>query len=127
MDTFNNKNLFLGKITRGPYFGLWDPVRTAMDELNADLSTYIPDLRAVELLRLDDAGPEPLRNFRSGHLDGEAEAENRAIMFLDVYSDLPYSSVGMLLLDSVVLEPSAELLALLVEHTAFRAGYQLGA
>ena len=60
------------------------------------------------------------------------QAENGAIMFPDIYSDLPNSAVGLVLIDNVAPEIRTELIALLQQHTAFKAeplvqDYQLGA
>ena len=58
------------------------------------------------------------------------QAENGAIMFSDIYSD-QNSAVGLVLIDDVAPEIRTELIALLQQHTAFKAeplvqDYQLG-
>ena len=59
------------------------------------------------------------------------QAENGAIMFPDIYSDLPNSAVGLVLIDDVAPEIRTELIAMLQQHTAFKGepqvqDYQLG-
>jgi hypothetical protein len=60
------------------------------------------------------------------------QAENGAIMFPDIYSELPNSAVGLVLMDNVASESRTELIAVLQQYTAFKAelrvgDYQLGA
>jgi len=52
------------------------------------------------------------------------QAGNGALMFPDIYADLPDSSVGLVLLDSVPPEVRAELLSLLESLTAFKKEVQ---
>jgi len=53
-------------------------------------------------------------------------AENGAIMFPDIYSDTPDSSVGLVVLDSVPVEVRQQLLKHLEQLTAFQTKPQLG-
>jgi len=54
------------------------------------------------------------------------QAENGAIMFPDIYSELPGCSVGLVLVDGLVTpEAKAQLLALLEQHTALKVSTQL--
>jgi len=53
-------------------------------------------------------------------------AENGAIMFPDIYSDTPDSSVGLVVLDSVPVEVRKQLLKHLEQLTAFQSKPQLG-
>lgn len=157
-----------------PYASLAAQVNSAMDELSADTSVYVPDQPAVELFRLDDqvqiffvsgdgkvstfSAPESLRIFRFSEQTDEQEesrtnvflqvggwthplvpsaspcllAENGAIMFPDIYADLPNSAVGLVLLDDVPSETRTELIAQLQKYTAFKGekqvpDHQLGA
>ena len=48
------------------------------------------------------------------------QAENGAIMFPDIYSDTPNSSVGIVLLDDVPADVRSQLLALLDQQTALQ-------
>lgn len=49
------------------------------------------------------------------------QAENGAIMFPDIYSEQPNSSVGLVLVDDVPSEVRAQLISLLEQHTAFKS------
>jgi len=160
-----------------PYADLAAQVNSAMDELSADTSVYVPDQPAVELFRLDDkvqiffvtadgrvstfSAPESLRIFQFD--DGKSanenngansteenakrsnvflqvggwthplvpgaspclQAENGAFMFPDIYSEVPNSAVGLVLLDDVQSEVRTELIALLQKYTAFKAEKQV--
>merc|ERR1712107_963148 len=160
-----------------PYAALAAQVNSAMDELSADTSVYVPDQPAVELFRLDDkvqiffvtadgrvstfSAPESLRIFQfddnksANENDGAnsteenakrsnvflqvggwthplvpgaspcLQAENGAFMFPDIYSEVPNSAVGLVLLDDVQSEVRTELIALLQKYTAFKAEKQV--
>jgi len=49
------------------------------------------------------------------------QAENGALMFPDIYSDLPDCSVGLVLMDGVSEEIRADLVNLLAQHTALKS------
>jgi len=49
------------------------------------------------------------------------QAENGAIMFPDIYSDLPDCSVGLVLVDGISEEARSKLTSLLSEHTAMKS------
>merc|ERR1712080_35694 len=49
------------------------------------------------------------------------QAENGAIMFPDIYSEQPNSSVGLVLMDEVPAEVRNQLIGLLEQHTAFKS------
>jgi len=49
------------------------------------------------------------------------QAENGALMFPDIYSDLPDCSVGLVLMDGISEEIRANLVNLLAQHTAFKS------
>merc|ERR1719309_1779778 len=53
------------------------------------------------------------------------QAENGAIMFPDIYAEVPNSAVGLVLLDDVPSETKTELLTILQEYTAFKAELQV--
>jgi len=49
------------------------------------------------------------------------QAENGALMFPDIYSDLPDCSVGLVLMDGISEEIRADLVNLLTQHTALKS------
>jgi len=49
------------------------------------------------------------------------QAENGALMFPDIYSDLPDCSVGLVLMDGISEEIRADLVNLLAQHTALKS------
>jgi len=49
------------------------------------------------------------------------QAENGALMFPDIYSDLPDCSVGLVLMDEISEETRAKLINLLSQHTALKS------
>merc|ERR1712123_372427 len=49
------------------------------------------------------------------------QAENGAVMFPDIYSDLPDCSVGLVLIDGISEETRNKLISLLAEHTALKS------
>merc|ERR1711892_515234 len=49
------------------------------------------------------------------------QAENGAVMFPDIYSDLPDCSVGLVLIDGISEETRNRLIGLLAEHTALKS------
>jgi len=49
------------------------------------------------------------------------QAENGAIMFPDIYSEQPNSSVGLVLMNEVPAEVRNQLISLLEQHTAFKS------
>merc|ERR1711963_847668 len=97
-----------------PYSNLSTEVQTAITELESDSSTYKPQ-NANELLKIVDS--VQIFKFQEDQEDSTTsflqvggwthplipgaspclQAENGAIMFPDIYSDLPNSSVGLVL------------------------------
>jgi len=83
-----------------PYGALASQVNTALDELNADPSVYVPDQRALELFRLEDkvqiffvtaegrvstfSAPDTLRIFQFAAADERENADESVNLFLQV-------------------------------------------
>jgi len=149
--------------TNNPYASLATQVTSAMDELSADSSQYVPNLPATQLFCLEDkvqiffvtvegrvstfSAPDTLRIFQFENKDDESsnvflqvggwthplvsgaspclQAENGAIMFPDIYSEVPNSAVGLVLADDVPSEARTELISILQTYTAFKAETQV--
>jgi spartin len=149
------------QVNLNPYAGLANQVHSAMDELSADTSQYVPNKPATELFRLDDSvqiffvtadghvstfsAPESLRIFKFDSFGEEEEgsavflqvggwthplipdaspcllAENGALMFPDIYSDTPQSSVGLVFTEAVDQDTKNQLLTQLKNYTAYKA------
>merc|ERR1712234_72486 len=124
-----------------PYGNLSTEVQNALNDLNADNSKYEPK-NANELFRLEESvqiffvtsdgkvstfsAPETLRIFQFDQPEEDSsstflQAENGALMFPDIYSDLPDCSVGLVLTDKISEETRAKLINLLSQHTALKS------